>query len=117
MFDDVVEIMQAMDIGLENLIIKEDILKAPLYDCVFTVEKVNSLVMQGMPFREAYQRVGTEVESGTFVADKTLMHSHQGSLGNLCNHEIKQKFEDTFNLFDKAKVNTAKQELLRNWKI
>jgi argininosuccinate lyase len=68
--------------------VREDILTDEKYQHLFTVEKINELVNTGIPFREAYLRVGNEVESGTFTYNGTLHHTHQGSIGNLCNAEI-----------------------------
>lgn len=78
---------------LQNITVKENILDDARYDYLFTVEEVNNRVLQGVPFREAYQQVGKEVQQGTFHAPKEVRHSHEGSIGNLCTNEIKQKME------------------------
>ncbi len=57
------------------------------------MEEVNNLVLQGIPFREAYQQIGKEVQEGAFQADKKVNHTHAGSIGNLCTDEIRQKME------------------------
>ena len=67
------------------------------YDMLFSVEAVNALVNTGVPFREAYQQVGKAIGEGTYIADKNPVHTHEGSIGNLCNKEIKQKFAAAFN--------------------
>ncbi|MBO4267993.1 MAG: argininosuccinate lyase [Bacteroidaceae bacterium] len=73
---------------LEHIKVREDILSDPEYDAVFSVEEVNRLVLEGVPFREAYRQVGAAIENGTFKADRHLHHTHEGSMGNLCNDRI-----------------------------
>ncbi|MBX2905234.1 MAG: argininosuccinate lyase [Taibaiella sp.] len=73
---------------LAEIRVQTHILDDERYKYLFTVEKINELVNAGLPFREAYVRVGNEVENGTFTYDGTLQHTHQGSIGNLCNAEI-----------------------------
>ena len=75
---------------LSNVKIAEDILNDRKYQYLFTVEAVNELVNKGIPFREAYKQVGNDVNSGKFTFDysKGLNHSHEGSIGNLCNDKI-----------------------------
>ena len=79
---------------LENIRVNKDILDSPLYDYLFTVEEVNRRVLSGTPFRDAYKAVGQEVNAGTFNADRTVDHTHIGSIGNLCNDRIAAKMSD-----------------------
>ena len=79
---------------LENIKVNKNILDSPLYDYLFTVEEVNRLVLAGTPFRDAYKAVGQEVNAGTFKADRTVRHTHIGSIGNLCNDLIASKMND-----------------------
>ncbi len=79
---------------LENIRVNKDILDSPLYDYLFTVEEVNRRVLSGTPFRDAYKAVGQEVNAGTFKADRTVHHTHIGSIGNLCNERIAAKMSD-----------------------
>ena len=79
---------------LENIRVNKDILDSPLYDYLFTVEGVNRRVLSGTPFRDAYKAVGQEVNAGTFKADRTVQHTHIGSIGNLCNDRIAAKMSD-----------------------
>lgn len=67
------------------------------YDYLFSVEKVNKNVMRDVPFREAYRQVGEAIQKGTFRPDRKLNHTHEGSIGNLCNEEIKEKFNQAYN--------------------
>ena len=79
---------------LENIRVNKDILDSPLYDYLFTVEEVNRRVLSGTPFRDAYKAVGQEVNAGTFKADRTVHHTHIGSIGNLCNDRIAAKMSN-----------------------
>jgi argininosuccinate lyase len=82
---------------LHNISVNKDILDNSMYDTLFTVEEVNRLVKEGVPFREAYKEVGFKVMKGSFVPDKKVTHTHQGSIGNLCNGEIKAKMDRALN--------------------
>ena len=79
---------------LDNIRVNGHILDSPLYDHLFTVEEVNRRVLAGTPFRDAYKAVGREVNAGTFKADRTVHHTHIGSIGNLCNDMIAAKMAD-----------------------
>jgi argininosuccinate lyase len=84
---------------LQHINIKPDLLSNEKYAHLFSVERVNELVLKGTAFRDAYKEVGHQIETGTFTAPTTLNHTHQGSIGNLCNHLIKEqlkKFEALF---------------------
>jgi len=78
---------------LRQIVVKDNILDDEKYKNLFTVERVNELVNNGTPFRDAYKQVGNEVENGTFNYTSMLKHSHEGSIGNLCNAEIKKMME------------------------
>lgn len=84
---------------LQHIIVKDGILEQEKYAQLFSVERVNQLVLQGTPFRDAYKQVGQEIADNTFAAPKKLNHTHTGSMGNLCNDEIEkamQKFQYLF---------------------
>ena len=85
---------------LENLQVKEHILDDPKYDYLFSVEVVNNMVLNGVPFREAYKKVGIDIENGNFKAEKTVHHTHEGSIGNLCNDRIRAKMERVMERFE-----------------
>jgi len=76
---------------LPEVIVKSDILDDERYKYIFTVEKVNDLVNEGMSFRDAYRRVGNEVEQGLFTYSGTPQHTHEGSIGNLCTRQISEQ--------------------------
>jgi argininosuccinate lyase len=97
----------------ENIEVKKDILSDEKYKYLFTVEEMNKLVLQGMPLRDAYKKIGADVESGTFKTEKKLNHSHEGSIGNLQNEEIKRMMENIINRFNFKAVNDALQKLLQ----
>jgi len=82
-----------MHLMLSNIHIRENILEDPKYQYLFSVEKVNELVNQGIPFRDAYKQVGESIEAGNFHFDTKagLHHTHEGSIGNLCNEEIRNE--------------------------
>ena len=82
------------------------------YDAMFSVERVNQLVQQGVPFRDAYKQVGAEIEGGSFVADRTVAHTHEGSIGNLCNKEIAELMKKRIKEFDFSTADKAIAKLL-----
>ncbi len=79
--------------ALENIKINHRILEDDNYKYLFTVETVNQKVLEGIPFRTAYQEVGEMIENGSYTFDKTINHQHEGSIGNLCNPKIKKKWK------------------------
>ena len=87
------ELLQMSRFMLEHISVNPDILSDPRYEYLFTVEEVNNRVLRGIPFREAYQEVGREVQEGKFHTEKSVRHTHAGSIGNLCTEEIKKKME------------------------
>ncbi len=72
----------------------DGILEDPKYDYLFSVDTLNELVQNGMPFRDAYKKMGQEIEAGTFSPKRDIEHSHEGSLGNLCLEEIQKKMDN-----------------------
>lgn len=98
---------------LENISIKDNILDDPKYDYLFSVEVVNNEVLQGIPFREAYKNIGMAIEEGTFQPSKEVQHTHEGSIGNLCNDQIERMFDDVKAQFGFEKVDKALEELLK----
>ncbi|MBX2817206.1 MAG: argininosuccinate lyase [Saprospiraceae bacterium] len=86
--------------ALDHITVQEDIMLDTRYDLVFSVERVNQLVMQGTPFRDAYRRVAAEIKDGSFTPDRNLQHTHEGSVGQLCNEQIRSKLELRLSRFD-----------------
>lgn len=97
---------------LSNIEIKKDILADEKYKYIFSVEEVNKLVNEGMPFRDAYQKVGKDIESGNFTSNTNINHSHEGSIGNLCNKEIKEQMQKVINSFPFETVQSAIRKLV-----
>jgi argininosuccinate lyase len=97
---------------VQQLKIKDNILKNSKYKYLYTVEAVNELVMNGTPFRDAYRIVGQQVENQTFSYDKPIQHTHEGSLGNLCNDAIHAKMKRILKTFDFEKTDLAIQQLV-----
>jgi argininosuccinate lyase len=114
-FETLRECMQMAGLMLSNVEIKKDILADDKYKYLFTVDEVNRLVMQGIPFRDAYKMVGQKVQDGTFTApafNETVNAAHEGSIGNLCNQEIKNGMQQVVDSFHFDKVHMAIQGLL-----
>jgi argininosuccinate lyase len=105
------ECLQMTQFMLGNMQIKADILKDPKYQFLFSVEQVNEEVLKGVPFRDAYKKVGLAIENGEFSHSGVLKHTHEGSIGNLCTAEITANFEQVFKQFGFAKVNQALENL------
>ena len=99
-FRELKDCLQMTTYIMNEIKVNEHILDDDKYLLIFSVEEVNRLVREGMPFRDAYKKVGLDIEAGNFSHDKTVHHTHEGSIGNLCNDEISglmQKVVDGFN--------------------
>ncbi len=92
---------------LSNIEIKKDILSDEKYKYLFSVEEVNKLVNAGIPFRDAYKKVGMDIEAGNFSYDININHTHEGSIGNLCTTEIKGQMQNVVNSFSFKKTAAA----------
>jgi len=79
--------------SLKEIRVSENILEDPKYDYLFSVDTLNELVQNGMPFRDAYKQMGKEIQDGTFIPKRNIIHTHEGSLGNLCLKEIREKMK------------------------
>ena len=97
---------------LSNIEVKKDILSDSAYKYLFSVEEVNKLVNAGIPFRDAYKKVGLEIEAGNFKYNTNIQHTHEGSIGNLCTEEIKRQMQTTVASFPFEKVNLAVEKLI-----
>ncbi|MFW6043454.1 MAG: argininosuccinate lyase [Marinilabiliaceae bacterium] len=111
-FDELLSCLDLMKLAVEHMEIRQDIMKDEMYKYAFSVEEVNRLVLQGVPFREAYRQVGQQIEAGKFSPETSdIRHTHEGSMGNLCNREIKEKMDATVREFTFERVNKAVKEL------
>ena len=97
---------------LSNVSVKENILTDERYKYIFSVEEVNKLVLQGIPFRDAYKQVGRAIENNKFNYSIDIHHTHEGTIGNLCNSEINSMMEETFAMFGFQKVHDAINKLV-----
>lgn len=97
---------------LSNITVKQNILADDKYKFLFSVEEVNKLVLTGMPFRDAYKKVGLDIEQGNYNPSINVQHTHEGSIGNLCLSDIERLMEDAINQFGFEKVNQALLKLL-----
>jgi len=93
--------------------VNTEILNDNRYDLIFSVEEVNRLTLSGVPFRDAYKQVGLAIEAGNFVPDKSVHHTHEGSIGNLCNDKILQYKNEIISQFHFNKVSAALNELVK----
>ena len=97
---------------IERIEVNKEILADSRYDAMFSVEEVNRLATEGMPFRDAYKKVGLNIEAGTFTPNKNVHHTHEGSIGNLCNEEIRKIMYSIYEAMDFDKARNAEQALL-----
>ncbi len=107
------ECLEMSTFMLQHISIKENILDDKKYDYLFSVDVVNELALSGVPFREAYKIVGETIENGTFAPNKQLKHTHEGSIGNLCNPEIEAMMSQLIEQFNFEKVNKAIENLVK----
>lgn len=92
-FEEMKECLRMADFMLQHVIVNEDAVNDSRYDYMFTVEDVNRLTLAGVPFREAYKTIGSQVQQGTYKPNKQIHHTHEGSMGNLCNDKIAGKMK------------------------
>lgn len=111
-FEEMNDCLQVVARMMGEVKINEHILDDPKYLLIFSVEEVNRLVLEGVPFRDAYKQVGLEIENGNFVHDKTVHHTHEGSIGNLCNDRIDILRQQIVDQFEFEKVILAEKRLL-----
>ena len=96
---------------IQRIKVNEHILDDPRYDLMFSVEEVNRLATEGMPFRDAYKKVGMDIQAGNFKPHKEVHHTHEGSIGNLCNEEIRALMDEVWNGFHFEQIEEAERQL------
>ncbi|MDB5124696.1 MAG: argH [Mucilaginibacter sp.] len=111
-FADLKDCLHMATFMLQNITVNKDILNDPKYAYLFSVEAVNSQVLSGVPFRDAYKQVGLAIEKGEFKPDMRVNHTHEGSIGNLGNEQITVAMDKLLKSFDFAKVSQATTKLL-----
>ncbi|MCQ2336579.1 MAG: argininosuccinate lyase [Paludibacteraceae bacterium] len=112
MFDEILDCLNMVKRMMAEITVNENVLGDSKYDCIFSVEEVNRLATEGMPFRDAYKKVGLDIEAGKFKANKEIHHTHEGSIGNLCNDKIAALMDGVLNQFNFDKANNAEKGLL-----
>lgn len=113
-FDQLLSCLEMSTYIIRRMEVNTHLLDDSRYDAMFSVEEVNRLAAAGMPFRDAYKKVGLEIEAGRFVPDKRVRHTHEGSMGNLCNDRIADLMNDVFARFHFERVEQAEQNLLQS---
>ena len=106
------ECLEIATFMFQHITVKDNILDDKKYDYLFSVDVVNELALSGTPFREAYKIVGETIENGTFAPNKSVKHTHEGSIGNLMNEEITAQMNKTLSQFGFDKVNKAVADLI-----
>ena len=111
-FQELRDCLQMSAYIIRKMEVNEEILSDPRYDLMFSVEEVNRLATEGMPFRDAYKKVGLDIEAGNFIPNKDIRHTHEGSIGNLCNGEIASLMESLVQDFHFERIDKAVELLL-----
>lgn len=112
-FDELKDCLRMVTHMMREVKVNEHILDDDKYSLLFSVEEVNRRVLAGVPFRDAYKQVGLAIEAGEFVADKQVHHTHEGSIGNLCNTEIAALMQKAVDGFHFERMNAAVDALLQ----
>lgn len=112
-FDELKDCLRMAAYIINKMEVNRSILDNPMYDPMFSVEEVNRLAAAGMPFRDAYRKVGMEIEEGTYKADHNIHHTHEGSMGNLCNDRIAEFMKGVYDGFGFSRAEEAEKELLK----
>ena len=111
-FDELKDCLRMVTMMMQEVKVNESILADDKYSLIFSVEEVNRLVATGVPFRDAYKQVGLEIEAGRFSPNKEVNHTHEGSIGNLCNDHISALMQQVIDGFSFNKIKEAEQNLL-----
>ena len=112
-FEELRDCLQMTAYIINKIKVNEHILDDPRYDLMFSVEEVNRLATEGMPFRDAYKKVGLDIEAGQFTPQKEVHHTHEGSIGNLCNDHIQALMQQVWDGFNFSRIEEAEQNLLK----
>lgn len=112
-FEELKDCLKMTSYMLSEVQINEHILDDEKYIHLFSVEEVNKKTLAGVPFRDAYKQVGLEIEAGSFKPEKDIHHTHEGSIGNLCNEHIKLLMQETLSMFSFEKIDEAEKNLLK----
>lgn len=113
-FDELKDCLRMSTYIIAKMKVNEHILDNDIYNPMFSVEEVNRLAREGMPFRDAYKKVGLDIEAGKFVPQKNIHHTHEGSIGNLCNDRIAALMDEVLGGFRFEKMDRAVEKLLHD---
>ncbi len=111
-FEELKECIRMTTYIITEMKVNDHILDDDKYLYIFSVEEVNRLVQEGTPFRDAYKEVGLNIEKGDFTHNKQVRHTHEGSIGNLCNENLQLMMQKVMDGFDFETVETAEAALL-----
>lgn len=111
-FDELKDCLDMVNLMMREIKVNEHILDGDKYNLIFSVEEVNRLVLSGVPFRDAYKQVGLNIEDGKFIPDQRIRHTHEGSIGNLCNDRISALMQQVMDGFSFPKANSAEKALV-----
>lgn len=111
-FDELKDCLHMVNLMMDTIKVNEHILEDDRYSVIFSVEEVNRLVLSGVPFRDAYKQVGLNIEKGEFTPDQSVNHTHEGSIGNLCNDCISALMQQVVDGFSFSRMNDAQKKLL-----
>ncbi|MBQ4305846.1 MAG: argininosuccinate lyase [Bacteroidales bacterium] len=114
MFGEMDDVLDIALFAVENMEVRDNLMEDPRYKAAFSVEEANRLVSEGMPFRDAYRKVAEEIKDGSFEFHGTLAHTHEGSVGNLCNEEVAHRMEDVISSFPFDRVASALNSLTKS---
>ena len=112
-FQELRDVLQMSAYIIRKMEVNEEILSDPRYDLMFSVEEVNRLATEGMPFRDAYKKVGMDIEAGLYIPNKNISHTHEGSIGNLCNKEIAALMDSLISEFHFERIDVAINSLTK----
>ena len=113
-FDEMDDCLDIVEYAIKGMEVNTDAMSDPKYKLAFSVEKVNDLVAEGVPFRDAYRKVADSIRDGSFEYNGGLRHTHEGSIGSLCNDKIAARMEDLVSSFSFDKVEAAVRALLES---
>lgn len=113
-FDELNNCISMIGRMISEIRVNEEVINDDKYIYIFSVEEVNRLVLEGMPFRDAYKKVGLDIESGKFSHNRQVNHTHEGSIGNLCNEQIELLRQNIVDQFDFSSIEAAESKLLNS---
>ena len=111
-FQELRDCLQMTAYIINKMQVNKQLLDDPRYDLMFSVEEVNRLANEGMPFRDAYKKVGLDIEAGKFIPVKKVHHTHEGSIGNLCTEQIAALMDDVWEGFNFQRMEEAERKLV-----